>query len=250
MKISKHANKRLKQRVSSKKNCREQMAAKAFVCGYRHGETKGPLNNWMSDVFLKDHSGNEMRVFNEKLYLFQDGTLITVLNLPPYLKKNFKSLLKPGAEDEYKGRLESWKNGDLKLEEPEKTVVPPKIKQMIIVRDDLKINRGQMSVQVASASSRLVQNIMMNSLEKGESPDDVKKMMSDYENASRVCLRAADGDQLLEVKALADEKGIESFLNYGNGPMTKNETVPVCLILQPAEETVLREVTGTLTLLN
>lgn len=82
VRITKHAKKRTKQRIGVPKKDSEKNAEKAMKYGITHSEAKGNLYRYMSKVFLRNETPNNMRVYNRKLYLFKGKVLITILDVP------------------------------------------------------------------------------------------------------------------------------------------------------------------------
>lgn len=94
MEVSKHAEERLKERCGfSKKTC-ERMAQKAFYEGVTHSQTKGRLNKWVTSLYFRNKSANNIRLYGDKAYIFCDETLVTVIQIPIDLMKDLKSMIK------------------------------------------------------------------------------------------------------------------------------------------------------------
>lgn len=93
--ITKHAKKRIRERMGVQKKSVDSVANKAYAKGLTHGETKGNLNKFISGVIGKNHRvGAEVRVYAEKVFLFNDTKLITVLPLPTDLRSAANKLYK------------------------------------------------------------------------------------------------------------------------------------------------------------
>jgi hypothetical protein len=88
MKISKHAEERANERLGLPIKPFEKLANKALSNGIKHSDTVGRLNKYITSLFFYNKSANNTRIYGEFIYLFNNETLITVLNLP----NNFKSL--------------------------------------------------------------------------------------------------------------------------------------------------------------
>lgn len=80
--ITKHSEKRIRQRIGINKKSAEKQAQKALDYGVSHKEATGKLCQYMNGVFLMNFRPTNMRVYNRMLYLFRDNKLITVLPLP------------------------------------------------------------------------------------------------------------------------------------------------------------------------
>lgn len=94
MKVTKHGDKRLKERCGFNKNARERMAKKAFEEGITHAQTKGRLNKWISSLYFKNREANNIRIYGEKAYIFCDDRLVTVIPVPNDLKRDLKEMIK------------------------------------------------------------------------------------------------------------------------------------------------------------
>ncbi len=94
MEISNHAKKRLKERAGcNKKNC-EKLAAKAFVEGISHSQTKGRLNKWVTSLFYRNKNANNIRLYRGMAYIFCGEILVTVIHIPQSLMKDFKKMVR------------------------------------------------------------------------------------------------------------------------------------------------------------
>ena len=80
--VTKHATKRIRQRLGINKKSADKNAEKALKYGITHSEAKGKLCKYMDGIFLLNCRPNNMRVYNHSVYLFRGNTLITVIALP------------------------------------------------------------------------------------------------------------------------------------------------------------------------
>lgn len=94
MEVSRHANKRMKERCGANKKSIERIAEKAFNEGIRHNQTKGRLNKWVTSLFFKNMNANNIRLYGDKAYIFCDEILVTVIQIPASLMKDFKKMVK------------------------------------------------------------------------------------------------------------------------------------------------------------
>ena len=85
--VTRHAKERIHERMGLGKNNTNRIADIALEKGLAHGETKGKLRKYLSSLFLTHGVGNNMRVYAEKVFVFQGNRLITVLPLPNDFKK-------------------------------------------------------------------------------------------------------------------------------------------------------------------
>lgn len=80
--VTRHAGKRIRQRLGINKKSTEKVAEKAIQLGITHAEAKGKLSRHLDGIFLLNCKPTNMRVYNHSIYLFNGTTLITVLPLP------------------------------------------------------------------------------------------------------------------------------------------------------------------------
>lgn len=85
--VSKHAEKRLKERCGLNKRSVKRMADKAFTDGIRHSDTRGRLNKWVTSLYFYNQTANNIRLYGDKAYIFAGSTLVTVFQIPPGLLK-------------------------------------------------------------------------------------------------------------------------------------------------------------------
>jgi len=85
--VTRHAEKRIRQRLGINKKATERNAEKALQCGVTHAEATGQLCKYLDSIFLRNYRPTNMRVYNHSTYLFRDTQLITVLPLPRNLWK-------------------------------------------------------------------------------------------------------------------------------------------------------------------
>lgn len=82
MRITKHAAERTRERAGLKRKALERMAAKALEDGLTHAEAKGPLKDFVSNLYLKHRTANGVRIYGEFVFIFCGHTLVTVFRLP------------------------------------------------------------------------------------------------------------------------------------------------------------------------
>lgn len=80
--VTRHAEKRIRQRLGLNKKSTERAAEKALQFGVTHAEAKGNLCRYLDGIFLLNYRPTNIRVYNHSVYLFCDTKLITVLPLP------------------------------------------------------------------------------------------------------------------------------------------------------------------------
>ncbi len=111
-------------------------------------------------------------------------------------------------------------------------------KQVIVVRDDLKLSIGKLVAQCCHATligyrnaSRLVKKIW------------------EIEGEKKVILRAKDLDELKSLKEKADELRVKAFFVRDAGLTEVKPGTITCLVLGPDKESKIDKVTGHLKLL-
>lgn len=82
MVVTKHAKSRIKTRLGIKKKSSDKLAANALQKGLSHAELKGSVKKYISDVYLKYRTANNIRIYNHQIFLFHGTVLITVFPLP------------------------------------------------------------------------------------------------------------------------------------------------------------------------
>ena len=109
------------------------------------------------------------------------------------------------------------------------------MKQVILVRQDLKLPKGKMSVQVAHASS--------SALIKSHK-DDIKKWQG--QGMKKVVLKVKDVDELFKCKQEADDAGLVTALITDAGKTVVVPGTVTCVGIGPDKEDKIDTVTGKL----
>ena len=91
--VTKHAEKRLRERMGLGKKAVQRAAEMAFDKGIKHAETTGNLNKWITSLYFNNKTANNIRLYNDKAWIFAGKNLITVLQIPASLKKSVKDVL-------------------------------------------------------------------------------------------------------------------------------------------------------------
>lgn len=79
--ITKHGDKRLRERVGVSRSAVEKVTEKALKYGIKHSEVSGSLKRYLDKLWLTYRMGH-FRIYQQKIYVFTGERLITVLNLP------------------------------------------------------------------------------------------------------------------------------------------------------------------------
>lgn len=91
LQVSKHGAKRARQRVGLPKKAVERNAQRALAEGIGYREATGALRRYISWLYeLYDGNGNNIRIYGDKVWIFHDSILITVLNVPGEHRKAAK----------------------------------------------------------------------------------------------------------------------------------------------------------------
>ena len=108
-------------------------------------------------------------------------------------------------------------------------------KQLVLVREDLKLPRGKLSVQVAHASS--------SALIKSHK-DDMKKWQS--EGMKKVVLKVKTKEELFKYKQEAEDIGLITALIQDAGKTVVEPGTITCLGIGPDKEEKIDQITGKL----
>lgn len=93
MRVSKHAEKRMKERCGLTKKSKDRMALKVLEEGIPHSRTKGRLNKWVTSLYFKNESANNIMIYGNNAYIFCNDILITVLLVPNDIWKNMSHMV-------------------------------------------------------------------------------------------------------------------------------------------------------------
>lgn len=94
IKVSRHAERRMRERCGYGKKTCQRMAERAFQNGITADSATGKLKSYMDDLFEYNRTGNNIRIYGEHIYIFCDSSLITVMSLPAEYKKIVKKKIK------------------------------------------------------------------------------------------------------------------------------------------------------------
>lgn len=98
-KVTKHAEKRTKERVGLRKKIADKNAEKALKYGIKHSDTKGKLKRYFTHLYFKNQKRNNIRIYNRKVYIFSDDKLITVFDLPKEFIRTVDNIKKRNEND-------------------------------------------------------------------------------------------------------------------------------------------------------
>ena len=82
MVITKHAYTRMKERNGWNKKAATRMVSRIYSDGIRPEQVKGYLKGWVNTKYKYRNDGDEYVLFGDKLYIFNEMTMLTVLPTP------------------------------------------------------------------------------------------------------------------------------------------------------------------------
>lgn len=80
--ITSHARVRLRERCGMKANDAQRLVNRAFRNGLKQTELDGRLRRYADALYLNYHNGNQIRLYGKHAFIFHNGSLITVLDIP------------------------------------------------------------------------------------------------------------------------------------------------------------------------
>jgi len=92
--ITNHAEERIIERCGIKKKSVERIVDKVLEKGYSHNQLKGRLKKWVDGIYLKERTANNVKLYGDKAYVFVDNKLVTVIQIPQDLMKDFRKMVK------------------------------------------------------------------------------------------------------------------------------------------------------------
>lgn len=87
MRLTRHALQRGKERLGLRDEAIERLAERALNEGLRTSDTSGRFRRYLDKLFLSHGKAGNLRVYGEKIYLFNGSLLITIFHLPNEYKK-------------------------------------------------------------------------------------------------------------------------------------------------------------------
>lgn len=80
--VTDHGEERMRKRCGLKKKAAERLAKIAFEKGITLEETTGELHSYLKAQQRYNGQANNIRVYGDKIYIFCNEYLVTVLNTP------------------------------------------------------------------------------------------------------------------------------------------------------------------------
>ena len=111
-------------------------------------------------------------------------------------------------------------------------------KQVIIIRQDLKLPKGKAAAQAAHASVKAVMN-----------SDKQKVQAWDEEGMAKIVLKTENEKSLLKLLQEAKDQGIKTALITDAGKTVVAPGTKTCIAIGPDEEEKIDEITGSLKLI-
>jgi hypothetical protein len=94
MTVTIHAKNRIKERMGLKKSSSEKVAYNALAYGLRHEDVAGSLKRFLDKLYFEHLNANNIRIFADKIFLFHNDFLITVINLPSKFRNTVEKIKK------------------------------------------------------------------------------------------------------------------------------------------------------------
>lgn len=109
--VSRHAQERLKERCGLNKKSIQRMTEKAYTNGISRIEMNGRLHKWATSIARSGVSNaTNVKLYGDKLFLFDRAILVTVIQVPPNILKDIDKMIrkeKKGREKEIQGNTEA-----------------------------------------------------------------------------------------------------------------------------------------------
>lgn len=87
--ITRHARQRMRERLGLPKRAVQRHAQRAYDEGLHHGGVSGAAGRYLDALYFKNRCANDLRVYGEFVFVFANGVLITVHEIPNRLKGAF-----------------------------------------------------------------------------------------------------------------------------------------------------------------
>jgi len=94
IKITEHAYDRAKKRLRWSENTLDRMAINIFVKGISKDNAKGKLKSFFVKINDRNNQCNNIRIFGNNIFYFNNNVLITIIPLPLEIKNYIQSLNK------------------------------------------------------------------------------------------------------------------------------------------------------------
>ena len=101
--VTNHGNIRVRKRCGLPRKAVEDNAERAFNNGLKHTDCSGRLKNYFTWMYMKEKTGNNIRIYNDYVYVFCGQNLVTVIPLPVEHRGAARRLLAKRKEMEEEG---------------------------------------------------------------------------------------------------------------------------------------------------
>lgn len=117
--ITTHAQRRLKERAGMNKNTARKVAERAYCTGISFDNASSDIRKYISRVYMShDKIANNIRIYGNIVYIFDNRTLITVFQMPQELVKqieDYAESIDAAGDQAYKDYVAEQKNKESKL---------------------------------------------------------------------------------------------------------------------------------------
>ena len=87
--ITRHAKKRMKERLGLPRSALQKAADRAFEEGRTHSEFNGSAKRYLDSLWFMNKRIGHLRIYGGQVYIFAGTTLVTVYPVPQKLRKVF-----------------------------------------------------------------------------------------------------------------------------------------------------------------
>jgi hypothetical protein len=91
--LTRHGRQRIGERAGVTGHGADRLAEHALALGLTHAEATGPLRRKLDHLYLEHRGASVFRVYADRVWVFVDRRLITVINLDQSLRRIAQKLL-------------------------------------------------------------------------------------------------------------------------------------------------------------
>lgn len=91
--VTRHGDRRTRERMGVPRSAVKRMAERAMTDGISRHDCSGSLRRYLDSLYHYNETANNIRVWSEKVFIFSDNYLITVLDLPTRYRNVANSLI-------------------------------------------------------------------------------------------------------------------------------------------------------------
>ena len=136
-----HGEKRIHERITENKADAKANSLHAYRHGIKHSETFGPLRKWLDAKYLGNKKGSQMRLYTDRLYVFERNVLITVYDLPDEMKEVYEQFIDETALQRYKQYINTrryWRDNRQRWKRDEEYQEKKKAFQRLVLLNDIQ----------------------------------------------------------------------------------------------------------------